>query len=419
LKEELKQEREKHLEARQRVERLGQERTLLQQEHNQLTEELKRKREQHLEVQWRAERLKQENLLLRQEQRQLVEELEQEREQRLDAQRRAERFGQERMLLQQEHHQLTEELKKKREQHLEAQWRAEQLGQERMLLRQEQGQLTGELEQERAKHLEAQQRAERLRQEWLLLRQEQRLLAEELEQERAKHLEAQQRAWQEHEGRERERSARRDAERRVDHLERELQELREAQQESSSPVLEGLSGNLMETHEFSGEESLATQKSQGAGGTRRPASSPGSRTPETTASEPVEDSPEDKELSLGAWPPHPDDNVNRGRASEEQTHARSDAPVKMDHKHYDKYLENYQGYVELAEKLYRMRKDGEVPRGSPAELKWKKSLRRVHEGIERTTTKLDMLEERNPELATDDRVSRRASLAERQSKLGK
>jgi hypothetical protein len=39
-------------------------------------------------------------------------------------------------------------------------------------------------------------------------------------------------------------------------------------------------------------------------------------------------------------------------------------PVKMFRKHYDKYLENYQGYVELAERLYRARDNGEVPPGS-------------------------------------------------------
>jgi hypothetical protein len=75
--------------------------------------------------------------------------------------------------------------------------------------------------------------------------------------------------------------------------------------------------------------------------------------------------------------------------------------------------------VELAEKLYRSRDNGEVPPGSPAERRWEESLHRVSEGIERTTAKLDMLEERNPELATDDRVSHRANIARRHSKLEK
>jgi hypothetical protein len=118
------------------------------------------------------------------------------------------------------------------------------------------------------------------------------------------------------------------------------------------------------------------------------------------------------------WP-HPDDGVIPGRASADQRRDRSAAPSKIAHKHYDKYLQNYQGYVELAEKLYQSRDNGEVPPGSPAERRWEESLRRVNEGIERTTAKLDMLEECNPELATDDRVSHRANIARRHSKLEK
>jgi hypothetical protein len=88
-------------------------------------------------------------------------------------------------------------------------------------------------------------------------------------------------------------------------------------------------------------------------------------------------------------------------------------------KHYDKYLENYQGYVELAERLHRIRHSGELTPGSSEEREWEKRLRRVTEGIERTTARLDILEEHNPELATDDRVSYRASVARRHSKLGR
>ena len=89
----------------------------------------------------------------------------------------------------------------------------------------------------------------------------------------------------------------------------------------------------------------------------------------------------------------------------------------MFRKHYDKYLENYQGYVELAERLHRMRDNGEVTPGSREEGDWEKRLRRVNEGIERTTARLDILEEHNPELATDDRISHRTSLARRHSEL--
>jgi hypothetical protein len=429
-----------------RVKHLQEEQALLaflREELRGLKEELERERERHLEAERRAERLKQECLVLRQDQGQLVEELEHEHERYLEARRQAERLGQERLLLRHEHNQLKEELKQERERHLEkhleaqqrtrqehegwerereqrleAEERVERLSQERLLLQQEHNRLKEELKQERERHLEAGGRAERLSQERVLLRQEQGQVAEELEQERAKRLEAQQRAWQEREGRERERRVRREAERRAAHLEQELQELREVRQESSSPVLEGLPEDLVETRELLGEKSLPGKRSQGR--TRRPAGSLEPRIPETAASQPAENPPEDERSRPGQWVPHPDDDeASREKAPAKRARARSDTPIKIDHKHYDKYLENYQGYVELAEKLYRAREKGEVPSGTPAESKWEKSLRRVKEGIERTTAKLDMLEQRNPELATDDRISRRAGIARRQSRLEK
>jgi hypothetical protein len=398
----------------------------LREERGSLKEELRQEREQHLEAERRAERFKQERLLLRQDQEQLVEELEQEHENYLEAHRRAERLGQEHLLLEQERNQLMEELKQEREQHLEDHRRAERLSQECLLLEQERNQLMEELKREREQHLEDQRRAERLSQESLLLRQDQGQLAEDLEQERAKHLKAEQQAWQEQEGWERERRARRDAERRADQSERELQELqvvqrhRRVQQENALPVLGGVSEDLLATRELLGERSFSRQKAQEAERTQRPASSPKSRIPETTASKPAEGTLEDKKPRLGMWHPHPDDGaVSRGRPSAGRARAQSDAPLKTDHKHYDKYLENYQGYVELADKLYQTRDNGEVPPGSRAEREWEKRMRRVNDGIERTTARLDILEEYNPELATDERISHRASIARRQSKLGK
>jgi hypothetical protein len=67
--------------------------------------------------------------------------------------------------------------------------------------------------------------------------------------------------------------------------------------------------------------------------------------------------------------------------------------------------------VKLAARLYRMRDEAEVPPSLVAEREWDGRLRRVIDGIQRTTVRLDILEEYNPELATDDRVSRRAAIA--------
>jgi len=194
-------------------------------------------------------------------------------------------------------------------------------------------------------------------------------------------------------------------------LKQELQKLRAAQQESFLPVPARSSKNLPETHELAGQKPSPTQGAQEA-----------ERTPpasflETTTPESAKVSSEDKRPRLAVWHPHPDDGAGREKASEGQTRTGSDAPVKVFRKHYDKYLENYQGYVELAERLYQMRDNGEMPPGLE-EREWENRLHRVNDGIERTTARLDILEEHNPELATDDRVSHRASLARRHSLLG-
>lgn len=129
-----------------------------------------------------------------------------------------------------------------------------------------------------------------------------------------------------------------------------------------------------------------------------------------TSSKPAEGSPEAKRQRLAVWHPHLDD-VSPGRASTGRTRVQSDAPLKMFHRYYDRYLDNYQGYVKLDERLYLIQDRGEVPPGSAAERERQEKLRRANDGIERTTARLDHLEEYNAELATDDRVSRRASVA--------
>ena len=254
----------------------------------------------------------------------------------------------------------------------------------------------------------AEERMEHLREEQArlltLLREERQRSQEEPE------WEQHQEALQEH-GR-REHIARRAAERKIDQVKRELLGLPQEQQESPLPVPEGSSeemvararGRLM-------EKAWPTQKAPRAGTSRV-----------ETSSMPAEGSQKDKKQplarhSLAVWHPHPDDDVNPGSASAGQAAAQSDAPLRMFHRYYDRYLDNYEGYVKLAERLYLMRDRGEVPPGSAAEQEWEEKLRRANDGIERTTARLDLLEEYNPELATDDRVSRRASIARSDSEL--
>ena len=134
--------------------------------------------------------------------------------------------------------------------------------------------------------------------------------------------------------------------------------------------------------------------------------------PNTASSPQVKTRAGEEVARRAVWHPHPDDDVSPTRAGEP-----GEAAVEMFRRHYDKYLENYEGYVKLAARLYRMREDAEVPPGSVAEREWDGRLRRVIDGIQRTTARLDILEEYNPELATDDRISRRAAIARSQREL--
>ena len=247
----------------------------------------------------------------------------------------------------------------------------------------------------------AEERMEYLREEracLLMILREERQRSQEEQEQRPE-------ARQERE-REQEHRARRDAERKIDQLKRELLGLPEVQQASSSSLPEGSSEDMPRARERSQANPWPTQKVP-RGGTSRA----------ETSSKPAGGSPEDKRQRLAVWHPHPDDDVSPGRSTTGHARVQSDAPLKMFHRYYDRYLDNYQGYVKLAERLYLLRDNGEVPPGSAAEREWEAKLRRANDGIERTTARLDLLEEYNPELATDARISRRASVARSHSEL--
>lgn len=293
-------------------------------------------------------------------------------------------------------------------------------------LRGESQSLKEELEREREQRLEARREVERLNRECASLRQDRGRSAEELEQERARRLEAERQAVSDREQVERERTRSLEAERKIAHLEQKLQELqearrereaqweREAQRESSPLVREALLESLPPSSGFSVE---TVEKPLPALGMREPARTAPRPEGFSETVAPARGKKEDKSTRRAVWIPHPDDAEGvrpapaRERASSE---ARNDAPIEMFRKHYDKYLENYQGYVELAEGLYRMR-EGEA--SGLGEREWEERLRRVNDGITRTSARLDILEGHNPELVTDARISHRASLARKHSEL--
>jgi hypothetical protein len=105
---------------------------------------------------------------------------------------------------------------------------------------------------------------------------------------------------------------------------------------------------------------------------------------------------------LGVRVAHPDDDVTlRGW---------NGSPAKFFQRCYDRYLEHYEGYVRLAERLHQTR--DEASAGTLGRREWEDKLRHAYDAIERTTQRLDILEEHYPELATDsDRISSRVGTA--------
>lgn len=202
--------------------------------------------------------------------------------------------------------------------------------------------------------------------------------------------------------------AREDAGRRIDRLKRELLAPAGARRHRAIDR-EGPFGDAGKTGE------LPEREKKQAGAKKPPPGFPQTR--RGSAERPDEE----RGPSRAVWHPHPDDDVSPGGAPADHKRASggttSGASVEIFRRHYDKYLENYEGYVKLAGRIQKMKDGAEAVHGSPAEREWEERLRRVKDGIERTTARLDILEEYNPQLATDDRISRRASIARAHSEL--
>jgi len=124
----------------------------------------------------------------------------------------------------------------------------------------------------------------------------------------------------------------------------------------------------------------------------------------TPEADPAASRPKDGAPLLGVQVPHPDDDVPR--------RGWNKSPARFFQKCYDRYLEHYEGYVRLAERLHQSRDEADTGPGTLGRREWEDKLRRAYDAIERTTQRLDMLEEHYPELATDsDRISSRIGTA--------
>jgi hypothetical protein len=152
---------------------------------------------------------------------------------------------------------------------------------------------------------------------------------------------------------------------------------------------EGVDGNVHETP-YTGSSSEVEDEEQ--------------RRERTPKADPAPARPKDDAPRLGVQVPHPDDDVP-GRGW-------NNSPARFFQKCYDRYLEHYEGYVRLAGRLHQMRDEADATPGNLEKREWEDKLHRAYDAIERTTQRLDMLEEHYPELATDnDRISSRIGTA--------
>ena len=120
--------------------------------------------------------------------------------------------------------------------------------------------------------------------------------------------------------------------------------------------------------------------------------------------------PKDTAPLLGVKVPHLDDEVT--------PRVWKSSAAKFFQKKYDLYLEHYEGYVRLAERIHLIRNEAESSPGTPETREWEEKLRRAYDAIERTTRRLDVLEQHYPELATDsNRLSARIGIARLQAGL--
>jgi len=189
-----------------------------------------------------------------------------------------------------------------------------------------------------------------------------------------------------------------------------LEVSREQEEEQREKIPE-MVGNTRERRQ--GEESPGSRRPEGSDRHIQEAPYTGSssevedeeeRRERTPKAEPAPARPKDDAPLLGVQVPHPDDDVPR--------RVWNNSPARFFQKCYDRYLEHYEGYVRLAERLHSMRDEADTGPGTLARREWEDKLRRAYDAIERTTQRLDMLEEHYPELATDnDRISSRIGTA--------
>jgi hypothetical protein len=175
---------------------------------------------------------------------------------------------------------------------------------------------------------------------------------------------------------------------------------REAEQRESIPEMAGYAAGTRQAEEPTGTRPPENPRRRGGRERReQPPKEEHAQQEKTgeTASRQENDAP-----LRGVQVPHPDDDAP-GRGW-------NGSPARFFQKCYDRYLEHYEGYVRLAERLHATHDEAGTDERARGE--WEDKLRRAYDAIERTTQRLDVLEGHYPELATDsDRISSRIGTA--------
>ncbi len=116
--------------------------------------------------------------------------------------------------------------------------------------------------------------------------------------------------------------------------------------------------------------------------------------------------------------PHPDDPNDEATPVREHPLGTKDR-LERDREEYDKLLDHYRQNLDVLEQLYAdWREHLRAYEANPQLVdRWHGNYKGISANIGDTARKLDLLESHNPELATDERVSRRTALARRQSEL--
>jgi hypothetical protein len=178
---------------------------------------------------------------------------------------------------------------------------------------------------------------------------------------------------------------------------------REAQQRERAPEMVGYVIGRQRGEESSGRRPPEDRdlRPREARGRHSPCAKDGGQRRQEKPGE-TEPRPKDDAPLLGVQVPHPDDDAPGC--------GWNNSPARFFQKCYDRYLEHYEGYVRLAQRIHDARDDSNTDTLGRRE--WEDKLRRAYDAIERTTQRLDMLEEHYPELATDsDRISSRIGTA--------